>query len=465
MLNSHDQTCDSWLLNKLLLNPPRKYFRQHLRLIAIPSTSTRIYIMTQPAPASIAIVGAGPCGLTLARLLEQHGGIDYVVYDRDESSTSSTTGGCLDLHPSTGQRALQEAGLFDEFKRFARYEDTLFTIFDTQGSQQLRVGEGRDAPEIDRLQLRRILLDSVPADKIRWGHSLASAELDGQGKPVLTFADGSKVSGFKLVVGTDGAWSKVRQLIMPDKPLYTGKSYIETRIRTDNPLYASATEFMGRGTTSTIGNNHIILSQKQGDASYRLYLGFDAPEHAFHSGGAYDTSTTNLSGGEPTAVEATRARLLSDEHYGTWEDRYKKLIQHATDFRSWCLYSLPPTALSSWVSVPGVTLAGDAAHVAPPNGEGVNLAMTDSLDLARRIIKWSELPSAEQSQEALDRAVQEYEEVMLPRGIETLGQGSMMMDPMFAEDHRPFVDMLNSFVAQAIAKHGANGVDKPDTKE
>ncbi|KXJ86401.1 hypothetical protein Micbo1qcDRAFT_126326 [Microdochium bolleyi] len=410
---------------------------------------------TQQAPAAIAIVGAGPCGLTLARLLEQHGGIDYVVYDRDESATSNTAGGSLDLHPATGQRALQDAGLFDDFKRVARYEDTLFTILDTQGVQHLRIGEGRDAPEIDRLQLRQILLASVPEGKIRWGHALAGVEVDdATGKPVLNFANGSRVAGFKLVVGTDGAWSKVRSLITPSKPQYTGKSYIETRIRPENPLYALASSVLGRGSTAAIGNRHGIFAQKQGDASYRLYLGFETPEHGLRAGGAYDIST-------PAAAEATRQSLLTDEHYGTWADTYRQFIGQATDFRSWTLNSLPLAALlaeeGGWTHRAGVTLAGDAAHLAPPNGEGVNLAMTDSLDLAGRIIQWAELAEGERSEEALDRAVREYEAVMIPRGAKSIGEGKMMMDPMFAEDHRPFVDLLNSFVAAAMAEHAPNG--------
>ena len=123
--------------------------------------------MTPP----IAIVGGGPCGLTLARLLERKG-IDYIIYERDENETFISSGGALDLHPETGQNALRDAGLFEEFKKYARYEDTVLTITDKHGTQHLRVGEGRDAPEIDRFELRKILLASIPKDKIKWSHVL-----------------------------------------------------------------------------------------------------------------------------------------------------------------------------------------------------------------------------------------------------------------------------------------------------
>jgi 2-polyprenyl-6-methoxyphenol hydroxylase-like FAD-dependent oxidoreductase len=166
--------------------------------------------MTAP---TIAIIGGGPCGLTLARLLECKG-IDYVVYERDESQNSNRyAGGSLDLYPETGQHALQEGGLFAEFKKHARYDDTTFAIADKMGKRLLEVGQGRDAPEIDRSALRQILLDAIPKEKIRWGHALKSVTVDEDNRPVCQFANGIVLSGAKLVVGTDGAWSKVRSMV------------------------------------------------------------------------------------------------------------------------------------------------------------------------------------------------------------------------------------------------------------
>jgi 2-polyprenyl-6-methoxyphenol hydroxylase-like FAD-dependent oxidoreductase len=168
---------------------------------------------------TIAIIGAGPCGLTLARLLECKG-IDYVVYERDESENSNRVGGSLDIHLETGQHALREGGLFDEFKRYARYDDILVTIADRLGNRLLQLGQGRDAPEIDRSDLRQILLDAIPKDKIKWGHALTSASVGENNRPVLRFANGVVLSGVKLVVGADGAWSKVRLLVWSYNSLF-----------------------------------------------------------------------------------------------------------------------------------------------------------------------------------------------------------------------------------------------------
>lgn len=183
------------------------------------STAVRT-IATMRKPAPIAIVGGGPCGLTFARLLET-AGIDYVIFERDISAENALQfqGGTLDLHGETGQEALRRAGLIEEFEKLARRDATTLTVQDFRGNLRKTFGEGRDAPEIDRLQLRQLLLNSLPAHRIRWAKALQGIERTskvGYGHVAdctLRFTDGSAESGFRLVVGADGAWSKVRQLV------------------------------------------------------------------------------------------------------------------------------------------------------------------------------------------------------------------------------------------------------------
>jgi 2-polyprenyl-6-methoxyphenol hydroxylase-like FAD-dependent oxidoreductase len=62
----------------------------------------------------IAIVGGGPGGLTLARLLQQSGA-QISVYERDPSRRARVQGSALDLHEESGLAALEAAGLMDAF--------------------------------------------------------------------------------------------------------------------------------------------------------------------------------------------------------------------------------------------------------------------------------------------------------------------------------------------------------------
>jgi 2-polyprenyl-6-methoxyphenol hydroxylase-like FAD-dependent oxidoreductase len=173
----------------------------------------------------------------------------------------------------------------------------------------------------------------------------------------------------------------------------------------------------------SIGAKKNIVTQKQGDGSFRTYFAVQVAEDFFRNGAA-----------DLQDIEATRRLLLSKDFYADWSDEYQDLIRHATDFRSWPLYSLPTESLN-WKSVPGLALVGDAAHIAIPNGVGVNCAMTDSSKLASKI--------AEYGNGDLDQAVREYEAEMFPRGIDSINKGHMMASAMFSEGPQTLLDLMS----------------------
>jgi len=163
----------------------------------------------------IAILGGGPAGLTLARLLEM-AKVDYTVFERDSDSNARIEqGGCLDLHEGSGLLALEEAGLLERFKQVARYDATS-TIATAEGEivgMPDHEGERSPRPEIDRKDLRTLLLGSIPQERVRWGSHVVQVQRSDDGKVSVHFKDGSVASGFQLVVGADGARSKVRDLV------------------------------------------------------------------------------------------------------------------------------------------------------------------------------------------------------------------------------------------------------------
>ncbi|KAI0465865.1 monooxygenase [Xylaria cf. heliscus] len=401
--------------------------------------------MSQTKPSPIAIIGGGPCGLTLARLLELDG-LDYVVFERDASPAPAShhQGGTLDIHPGTGQAALEAAGLKDAFKNLARYEADIFTVQDAQGENRYRtgddgaVGEG-DRPEIDRRQLRELLLNSIPAHRIRWGKTLKKIEhqqvkLGGAASQILRFADGSSESGFRLIVGADGAWSKVRPLITPAKPTYSGKSYIEGRISPGNPQYAAAQELAGPGTSATCGAGRVLVVQQLSDRTYRLYAGIEEEESLARPGGILDFATD---------IEKSRAALI--ERFADFAPHIRAFVEHAEGpWRVWPLYYLEAATFApeadgrAWFRVPGVTLLGDAAHVALPNGEGVNLAMFDALRLfqclSAELAKEGETFDAKADVATIERAIVAYETEMRKNAAEHVVDGIEMNEMMYKAD-------------------------------
>src|SRR5690349_3271673 len=186
-------------------------------------TTTRRNTMTTP----VTIVGAGLGGLTLARVLHIHG-IPATIYELDASPRARTQGGMLDVHRHNGQVAIRAAGLSERFEQIIHPGGQAMRILDRQGTVHADQPDDSDGdrPEVDRGQLRQMLLDSLPAGMIRWGSKVTGVRGDGAGRHALTFAAGSAVTT-GLLVGADGAWSRMRPLLSTARPAYAGISFVE----------------------------------------------------------------------------------------------------------------------------------------------------------------------------------------------------------------------------------------------
>ena len=118
----------------------------------------------------IAILGAGPVGLTMATLLQQQG-MDVTVYERDRNPQARIWGGTLDLHENTGQRAMSKAGLLSRYFDLAHPMGR--TLTDEQANVLFSVKPHFDSPEINRNDLRTILLDSLKPGTVIWDRQSA----------------------------------------------------------------------------------------------------------------------------------------------------------------------------------------------------------------------------------------------------------------------------------------------------
>jgi 2-polyprenyl-6-methoxyphenol hydroxylase-like FAD-dependent oxidoreductase len=375
---------------------------------------------------SIAIVGAGLSGLVCARILQEHG-LDATVYELDADPSVRRQGGSLDIHEDSGQIALREAGLYEEFRRHTHPLGESLRVLDKTGRVFIDHappgGEG-GRPEIDRTVLRELLIGALDPGRIVWGAKVASVSA-GE----LTFADGGRASA-DVIIGADGTWSRVRPLLSDARPQYTGITYVELHLPEVRGRHRRAAEVVGPGMIFALSDNKAILGH--GGEHIDLGVSLRVPQ---------DWITTR--GVDWSDADAVRAALLED--FADWSPELKDLIRDCDDtIVARQIFALPIG--HSWARTPGVTLIGDAAHVMSPfAGEGANLALLDGAELALALVRHGD---------DVEAALGEHEAAMFPRAAASAEQSAQGLEACFAADSpRALVGFFSGMGAGAAAGH------------
>lgn len=345
-------------------------------------------VTTLKTRAKIAIIGGGPSGLCLGQLMHQRN-IPFTIYElREKPADSALTqpSGMLDLHEESGLAALRACGLYEQFLPFTNECSQADCVVDKDGNvifaeDDGSAGSGR--PEISRNALSHILLSALPSEAIHWGHKLVSVNRGADDSILLDFGPKGEVQ-CDFVVGADGAWSKTRKLLTDVKPQFGGIHIWSLAIVEVTKRYPDIAAMVGSGSCSILGLKNGIFSHRGAQDSAGLYVCVSSDDEK-----ALPEETTGLS-----YVELKEKLLNDPTLFARWGQKTQSLLSTAIDEEAKAsgpeappskpLYMLPIGL--RWEAKSGVALIGDSAHLMMPwAGEGVNLALWDSLELAKAI--------------------------------------------------------------------------------
>lgn len=364
----------------------------------------------------ITILGAGLGGLVLARILHIHG-VDVRIFESDASASARHQGGMLDMHVESGQAALRAAGLYGAFRAIVLEEGDASRVLDKTGKVHFSEAGNGLRPEVDRGALRAMLIASLPEGIIHWGHRATGVSACADGSYVIAFANDRLVKA-DVLIGADGAWSKVRPLLAEVEPIYAGLSFVEARLTEASSRFPAQAEAVGKGMMAALSDRKGILAHREPGDVLCSYAAFEAP--------------IEWSRGEWSKREGMIEDVLA--RFSDWHPSLVDLIARSeAPLIARPLYALPVGR--RWERRAGLSLIGDAAHLMSPfAGEGANLAMLDGAELAQAIIAHGD---------DIEAALASYEAAMFPRSEDAAAQSAAGLDMCFNDQApRPLVDFF-----------------------
>lgn len=358
---------------------------------------------------TVTIVGAGLGGLTLARVLHVHG-IPVEVYEAEASPDARAQGGMLDIHDYNGQLAIEAAGLREAFRAIVLEGRQAMRALSEDGTllfEKADDGQG-GRPEAQRADLRRMLLDALPTGTVNWGAKVTGARGLGEGRHEVAFVDGRTLVT-ELLVGADGAWSRIRPLLSAATPEYAGTSFVETYLHEADTRHPGAAKAVGGGMMFVPAPDRGITAHRERGDTLHAYISLTRPLDWFDRIDFTDSA-------------AATARIAAE--FEGWAPEITALITDS---------DTPPVlrphfALPDghrWQRTPGVTLIGDAAHLQVPNGEGANWAMCDGAELAGALAAHPD---------DLEAGLEAYEQAMFTRMSQADDVMNEHLEEAFGED-------------------------------
>lgn len=195
-------------------------------------------------------------------------------------------------------------------------------------------------------------------------------------------------------------------------PQYSGTSFIEMYLLDADARHPASAKAVGRGAFYALTPGKGVVAHREPHGVLHTYVVLTRSQEWFDG----------LDFADPKAAKARVA-----QEFEGWAPEITALItdgETAPVLRK--IYSLPIG--HRWKPISGVTLLGDAAHLAPPDGEGANLAMLDGADLGKAIAA---------HRDNIEGALREYEEAMFARSATAAVEAAKTFKLCFQDDNVP----------------------------
>jgi 2-polyprenyl-6-methoxyphenol hydroxylase-like FAD-dependent oxidoreductase len=303
----------------------------------------------------VLIVGGGIAGLALALALRDQGFAPEIV----ERASSWSPGGTGLYIPGNGVRALRTLGVADALPARAVYMSHQ-RVLDHTGRPLMEVELSHvwhaigPCVGIARAELHRILLEGVAGVPMRLGITVTTLSQE-ENEVNVTFADGS-TGHYDVVVGADGIYSSIRQLVFGDaRPRHLGQ--VSWRFLVDHSCAIKTWTVM-------LGPRRAFLMMPVGQ--HRLYCYADLAV---------------LAKEDPTDRDPVRFLSL----FSHFAEPVRSILSELESFDSIHFSPLEEVVVDTLVHG-RVVLIGDAAHAMSPNmAEGASMALEDALVLTRML--------------------------------------------------------------------------------
>jgi 2-polyprenyl-6-methoxyphenol hydroxylase-like FAD-dependent oxidoreductase len=377
----------------------------------------------------VAIVGAGPGGLTLARLLQQKG-VTVKVYERDRDQYVRQQGATLDLHHETGLKALRKCGLIEEFRQNYRPGAERVTITDNNATIHYTERNNEPVsdldseyarPEIDRGPLRDLLIESLQDNTIVWNSKFLEFKKHSNGWNMI-FENGTTAYA-DLVIAADGANSKIRKYITNIGRIYSGTTIIEGNVYNAANNAPHLWELLNGGKIFAHWDGKTIIMSAKGEGSLSFYTITKEPDNWVKA---------------PGIDFANKKQVFNwfKQRFADWSNIWHEIF--ATDesyFVHRPQYYFPSD--QSWQSLPNLTMLGDAAHQTPPSGDGVNQAMLDAVELYEALCI--------ENLSTVHKAIASFEKKMLNRTAIATEEALEITEAMLSKNNlQLMVDFFNN---------------------